>query len=167
MVDAASAKRAEELLSLLRQSIGSLPARLPQTRQSPGVVMTEWLSGDRPSGSFEPLDECELRDPQDEGGVVRCRHQELFSDEIGGHLEAGKQVARLAVRWDERINCVITNDLAIKRLRFEDVVNDELEHLDSGDQLALFDARFALMTLELARLLPALLEAFGGEGEEG
>lgn len=166
VVDASSPKRAEELLSLLRESLGKLPARLPQTHLSPTVVMTEWLTGDRQSGLFEPLDECELRDPQEEGGVVRCRNQPLFGDEIATHLEAGKRVTRLAVRWDERLNFLLTDDLTIKRLRFEDMVNDELEQLDDSDELAMFDARFALMGLELARLLPALLEAFGGESEE-
>lgn len=163
VVDAASAKKAEELLTLLRRSLGSLRLQPLRTAQSPGSVMTGWLAGTVPSGPFEPLDECELREAGDEGGVLRCRHQDLFAEEIQAHLEAGKQVHKLAVSWAERIRCTIDGDLTLKRLRFEDVVAEELEQLDEQDEAALFDARFALMTLEFRQLFPALLVAFGGE----
>ena len=79
------------------------------------------------------------------------------------HLKAGKQVTRLAVSWNERLNCIVDAELAIKRLRFEDVVHEELGELGTDDEVALFDAQFALMTLELGHFFPALFEAFGGE----
>lgn len=164
IVDAASLKKAEELLSLLRRSLGKLSAQPIRSQQSPGSVMTHWLSHAN-SGQFVPQDECELREPSDDGGVLRCRHQDLHSEEILGHIHAGKQVTRLAISWAERLSCIIDSDLSLKRLRFEDVVADELEQVESDDELALFDARFALMSLELHHFIPALLEAFGGEDE--
>ncbi len=43
-VDAASAARAEELLNLLRECIGSFPVVLPQVNSAPSATMTSWLA---------------------------------------------------------------------------------------------------------------------------
>ena len=40
---------------------------------------------------------------------------------------------------------------------------EKLDDVDADDAAARFDAAFSLMTLELARLIPGLLEALGGE----
>lgn len=167
VVDAASLKKAEELMSLLRKGLGRLSAFPIATQQQPALVMSRWISGEVDSTPFLAQDECELREPGEEGAIVRCRRIALDSEEVQNHLEAGMQVTRLAVSWDERLRCVIDNTLAIKRLRFEDVVAEELAYLDDADEAAVFDAQFALMTLELARFIPALVNAFGGENEEG
>jgi recombination associated protein RdgC len=166
VVDSASAARAEDLLSLLRESLGSLPVRPMHVRDPQGLVMTAWLKGEVDSGAFEPGDECELRDPSSEGAVVRCRRQDLDSGEVLGHLKAGKQVQRLAVSWAGRLSCRIEEDLAIKRLRFSDGLLEEGAESADDDPAGRLDADFALMSLELARFIPSLVEAFGGESNE-
>lgn len=166
VVDASSAKRAEELIALLRRSLERFPVQPPMVKMNPATVMTAWLTGDMSPAPFMPQDQCELRDPGEEGSVVRCRRQDLGAEEILKHIEVGKQVVRLAVGWNDRLSCVIGEDLAVKRLRFEDVVAEELDHLDAEDEAAAVDAQFALMTLELAKFYPSLLEAFGGEEEK-
>ena len=163
VVDTTTAKRAEELIAQLRHSLETLKLVPVQLKVNPMTIMTEWLNHDRALGNIEPLDECELKDGAEDGGIIRCRRQELFSDEVQGHLNAGKQVTKLSISWNERIRCVIDTEFSIKRLKFEDVVVEELEHVEADDELVLFDAQFALMTLELNQFIPAILEAFGGE----
>ncbi|MGD8308182.1 MAG: recombination-associated protein RdgC [Chromatiales bacterium] len=165
VVDSPNARRAEEVLSLLREGLGSLPVRPVAVRDDPSAVMTAWLLGSADSGSFSAGDECELREPSGEGAVVRCRRQDLGADEIRGHLDAGKRVRRLAVSWAERLSCRIEEDLAVKQLRFSDVLVEEGAEAGGDDAAARFDADFALMSLELRRFIPALLEAFGGEAD--
>ena len=114
-----------------------------------------------PAG-FELGDECELREPVEGGSVIRCRKQDLLADEIEAHLEAGKLVTKLAVSWDERLSCILADDVSIKRLRFLDLVMEEAGEVSADDDVARFDADFALMTLELSRFIPAWLEVFGG-----
>jgi recombination associated protein RdgC len=166
LVNASSAHKAEELTSLLRQSIGTLHITPPAVRSSPTAVMTDWLSQGSIPGDFEIDDECELREPSKEGSIVRCKRQDLTSEEIQVHLSAGKQASRLALRWDDRLSFILGDDLSIKRLKFEDVLQEEAADIDADDAAARFDADFALMSLELSRFLRRLIEILGGEEHE-
>jgi len=161
VVDTGTAKRAEELVSQLREALGTLRARPFDVQQSPVALMTAWLREGAPAG-YEIGDECELREPVEGGGVVRCRNQDLQADEILNHLEAGKLVTKLAVSWGERLSCILADDLSIKRLRFLDLVMDEAADVAADDAAARFDADFALLSLELSRFIPNWLDAFGG-----
>jgi len=164
IVNASSSKAAEDITSYLRKTIGSLPIRIPTVNQAPAAVMTSWLAKDAllPTG-FEAEAECELRDPGEEGGVVRCKGVELDSEEISIHLEAGKQVVKLAMTWEENISFLLNEDLSIKRLKFGDVMQEQLDDSGAEDAASKFDASFAIMSMEFAKLLPAVLDAFGGE----
>ncbi len=164
-VDAASAARAEELLTLLRECIGSLPLLLPQVNQAPTAVMTAWLSQHSLPDDFVLGQECELRDPGEEGGVVRCRGVDLLSEEVETHLHAGKQVARLSLHWDERLSLVLSEDLCLRRLRFTDELMKENEDIPEADQAARLDADFALMADAITSLQQRVLALFGGEAE--
>ncbi|MCP5161991.1 MAG: recombination-associated protein RdgC [Hahellaceae bacterium] len=164
IVDASSPKLAEDLTSFLRKTLGSLPVRIPAVNTAPAFVMTQWIAKDAhlPTGLVSQ-DDCELRDTGPEGGVVRCKGVALDSDEIAGHLTAGKQVVKLAMEWEENISFLLQEDLSIKRLKFGDSFQEQLDNTEADDAAARLDASFSLMSLELSRLLPALLEAFGGE----
>lgn len=165
IVDAASQSKAEELTALLRGTVDGLSIQPMAVNKRPATVMTDWLKKGTPK-DFSLEYECELRDPGDEGGIVRCRQQDLDSAEIHAHLEAGKQVARLALSWDKRLSCLIGEDLTIKRLRFSDLVHEEAAETDAEDAASRFDADFAIMGLELGRFLPRLFEVFGGVATE-
>ncbi len=162
VLDTASRKAAENALSTLRDALGSFPAVPLAPEKAPRQLMTDWLTGgDMPAG-LTLADECELRDPSGAGGaVVRCRHQDLESEEIREHLRNGKQVFQLGLSFDERIGFVLGEDLAIRKLRFHDVVTEELDTLRNDSAAEEMDARLALMTLELVRLLGKLEEWFG------
>jgi recombination associated protein RdgC len=162
-VDAASASRAEELLNLLRECVGSFPALLPQVNNSPSAVMTAWLLHRSLPDDFELGQECELRDPGEEGGVVRCRGVDLLSEEVETHLHAGKQVARMALNWDERLSVLLAEDLCLRRLRFADELMKENEDIPEADNAARLDADFALMADAVTGLQERVLALFGGE----
>lgn len=162
VLDTSSRKSAENALSTLRDAIGSFPAVPLAPQKPPRQLMTEWLTtGELPAG-LALADECELRDPSGAGGaVMRCRHQDLASDEIQEHLRNGKQVYQLGLEFDDRIGFVLGEDLVIRKLRFFDVVTEELDDTDDESAHAELQASFALMTLELGRLLDKLEAWFG------
>ena len=161
VLDTASRKSAENALSQTRDALGSFPAVPLAPEEAPRVLMTDWLaSGNLPAG-LTLGDECELRDPATAtGAIARCRRQDLDAEEVKEHLRNGKQVFLLGLTFDERISFVLGEDLVIRKLKFLDVVLDEMAD-SQADAHAEMDASLALLTLELARLLGKLEEWFG------
>ncbi|MCL2644725.1 MAG: recombination-associated protein RdgC [Betaproteobacteria bacterium] len=159
-IDTSSAARAEEVLECLRQVLDDFPLALLRPARSPASAMADWLAGDAPAG-FSVDQDCELRSVSEEKSTVRYAHHPLDGSEIRNHLATGKMPTRLALTFNDRVSFVLTDKLELKRLDFLDVVREGLA--DEDDAEALFDAEFAMMTGELAHLLPALIEVLGGE----
>ena len=150
LVDSASAKRAEDLLSTLREAIGSLPIRPLAVKIAPSATLTDWVKTQKAADDFFVLDECELRDTHEDGGVVRCKRQDLTS-------------TQLSLAWQDKLSFMLDDKLVVKRLRFEDLLQDQAEQDGGDDALGQQDASFTLMMLTLVEFLPALFEALGGE----
>ena len=163
LVNSASPKRAEDLLSTLREAIGSLPVRPLTVKMAPTAVLTEWVKTQQAAEHFTALDECELRDPQEDGGIIRCKRQDLPSDEIQLHLSTGKQVTQLSLAWQDKLSFVLDEKMIVKRLRFEDLLQDQAEQDGGDDDLSQQDASFTLMMLTFGEFLPQLFDALGGE----
>lgn len=166
IVDASSAKKAEDLCSLLRDSLGSLPVVPAQSSESPSIIMTSWLRGEDAPAKLTILDECEMREPGEDGSIIRCKRQDLFGDEVASHLDNGKLVHKLAVEWDEQLKLLLNDDLSVKRLKFCEALLTEAEDAGSEDPAAKLDADFALMCATLTDFLPQLLAYFGGDKPE-
>ena len=167
IVDAASFKKAEELTSCLRECLGSLPIVNPPLKNMPSFAMTRWLSQEAPLPDRLVLgDECELRGPGDEGGQVKVSKQELSGDEVSVHLEAGKQVSKMAMTWNDAMGFVLGDDLVIRKLKPTDTIQDQLNEVNAETAAEQFDADFALMTLTLQQMLDDMIEYLGGINEE-
>ena len=164
-VDAASPARAEDVLDALRDTLDALPVKLLKTQQSPVSAMTGWLAGGEAPGAFTIDQDCELRAVTDEKAAVRYVRHALDGQDVQDHLAAGKLPTRLALTFDDRIALLLTEKLEIKRIAFLDVVKEEAERQAETADLQM-EADFTLMTGELSRLIPALLEALGGEQKD-
>lgn len=161
VLDTASRKNAEMALTQIREALGSFPAVPLAPEEGPRALMTDWLASGKLPGGLALGDECELRDPATtSGAIARCRRQPLDAPEVKEHLRNGKQVFQLGLVFDDRLGFVLGEDLVLRKLTFFDVVLDELGD-GQADAAADMDARFALLTLELERLLVKLEAWFG------
>lgn len=161
VVDSASRKAAEDAVSEVREALGRFPATPMAPEESPRALMTDWLMGGQLPDGLALGEECELRDPAEAGAVVRCRRQDLESDEVREHLKSGKQVFQLGLVFDDRMSFVLGEDLAVRKFKFLDVVLDELGEDTAESARAELEAGFALMTLELKNLFGHLEKWFG------
>ncbi|UYB52353.1 recombination-associated protein RdgC [Xanthomonas sp. AM6] len=157
-VDTSSRKSGENVMSEIRGALGSFPALPLNAEVAPRSILTGWIAGEPLPEGLSLGEECEMKDPIEGGAVVKCQHQELRCDEIDKHLEAGKQVTKLALILDDHVSFVLGDDLVIRKLKFLDGALDQLENADQDGVRAELDARFALMSAEVRRLF-LLLEA--------
>lgn len=161
IVDSVSAIKAEEILSLMRDSLGSFEAKPFEVNQAPSAILTSWLNA-QTADQFDVQDECELRDLGEEGGIVRLRRHGLSGTEIEAHLKAGKIVVKLAVSWNDRIACVLCEDVSVKRLKLLDVIQEQAADIEADTVAERFDADFSLMSLEMRNFITHLVVVYGG-----
>jgi recombination associated protein RdgC len=128
---------------------------------SPQSAMADWLAGGEAPHGFTIDRDCELKAVGEEKAAVRYVRHPLGDEvhgEIKAHLAAGKLPTKLALTWDDRISFVLGEKMEVKRLAFLDLLKEEAEkNAEHADEQ--FDADFALMTGELTRFLPVLIEA--------
>ena len=158
-VDTSSRKTGESVVSEIRRALGSFPALPLNAEVAPRSVLTGWVAGETMPEGLSLGDECELRDPIDQGAVVKVQRMELQSDEIAKHLESGKQVTRLALNLDDHVSFVLGEDLVVRKFKLLDGAVDELESGERDDLRAELDARFILMAGEFKRLFTVLESA--------
>ena len=156
VVDTSSRKNAENVVSEVRKALGSFPALPVNAEIAPRSVLTGWIAGGPLPEGLSLGDECELKDAADKGAVVKVQRMELQSDEIARHLEAGKQVTRLALTLDDHVSFVLGEDLVLRKFKLLDGAVDQLESTERDDIRAELDARFALMAGEVKRLFAVL-----------
>ena len=162
LVNAASAKRSEALVDDLREALGSLSVIPLAPKNLPIDVMTQWVNTGQPAQGFALGEECELRDNADISSVIRCKNQDLTAVEILNHLKTGMHVSKLALSWQNRVECLLDDRLSIKQLRFSDLVQEKADEIEAEDVASQFDVDFSIMSLELSEFLKAFVSALGG-----
>ena len=60
---------------------------------------------------------------------------------------------------------ILDDQLAVKRLKFDDVISEKANERNPESKAEQFDADFAIMAGELKNFIRALTNAFGGEIE--
>ena len=143
----------------------ALDLQLIQTELSPSAAMAHWLSTREAPYNFTIDRDCELKTPDEQKSSVRYSRHTLDIDEVAQHIAAGKVPTQLAMTWNERVSFVLSDTGQVRRMKMLDVV---MEGVDKpGKDEDGFDADAAILTGELAGLLPDLLEALGGDSAGG
>ncbi len=157
-VDAAAASTGDEVMGLLAKTINPFPVLPLYTELSPGGAMTSWLLEDEAPANFSIDQDTELRSTTESRALVKYVRHSAEPEELGRHIQAGKQCTRLALTWDDRISFVLTDSLELKRIILLDVIKEQKTSI-SGDEDELFNSDMSLITLELSRMFADLLHA--------
>ncbi|WP_424407360.1 recombination-associated protein RdgC [Pasteurella sp. PK-2025] len=163
-VDASSHKLAEDVLALLRKTLGSLPVVPLAFAKDPSLVMTSWVTADKTPEWIDLQGDSKLIDFNSNGEAV-LKNQDFHCEDIQGLLVAGKQVVSLQLNWEDNLQFTLNEDGTLKRLKFADYVLDKNDDILKEDIAQRFDADFILMTSVLSKITEMLINEFGGEKE--
>ena len=161
IVNSGSFNKAEELLALLRKSLGTLPVVPAFVNYDLGVFLTSWLTEFNAPEGFAIGQEAELVDPTENGGQVKLKQHDLASDEVKNHLTNGKVVTKLAFDWQERVKFILQEDGSIKRLSYSETLKEENADIPKDDMAVKLDADFILASEEIKQLLEELIASLG------
>lgn len=171
IVDSSSSSKAEDLLSLLRKSWGSLPVTpWCAAGNTVSYIVSEWLdskdSSDKPV--YLTIDEdAELRIFDAKNTKIIYKNKNLFGGDVHEALQTGFGISKLALTWRDRISFILTSDLEIKRLKFLDFDAhpgfEEVESREEYETKGLFiqSAEFALLLDDLTSIFFAPEEDSG------
>lgn len=161
LVNTASVNKAENMLTRLRDALGSLEVHLPNTQQSPTSLMTHWLLQGSASGGFELDHDCELRGQGDVVPIVKVSKQDLTAAEVVEHVRMGKMVTQLGLIWRNQIAFILTSDFTFKRVQYLDILQEEADNYGE-DEASLAFASQILMVQSISEMVQELVAHLGG-----
>lgn len=161
IVEASSAKRAEDVLSDMRKALDALPVQQLQTHESPIRIMREWLQDGEATGAFTIDQDCELISLGADEGAVRYVNCDLGGEDVRMHLDGGKLPSLLGLTFDNRVSFIVTERLELRRIVLLDVEMERAAQ-DADNAIELFDGQFTLAAGEIEGALEALVGEMGG-----
>lgn len=163
MVVGSSSKRAADdvvkvILKTTQEAGNAIPLESLMTEQSPSAAISHWLLEKEAPAGFTVDRDLELRQPNEEKSAVRYARHNLEIDEVVAHIKSGKVPTQVAMTWTDRVSFVLSADLSLKKIELLDEVFADSTDEDNG-----FDGDVTIYTGELAKLIPDLIAALGGE----
>jgi recombination associated protein RdgC len=147
--------------------LGSLGAVRLMGEESPGAIMNQWVLGDLPN-DLELTGQFDLQDPKDDR-VVKIKGEQ-DPELVKELLDDGYWVQKMGVRRADEFSLVLTNELLLKSIKFDDELlkeNDDISSQETDSQatgseekLARLDADFVLMTQTMAQFIKELMQHF-------
>ena len=162
VVNAASFNKAEQLLAMLRKSLGSLPVVPFFGNYDLDLFLTTWLKDFKAPEFFEIGSDAVLVEPDDNAATVKVTHHELNCDEVKAHLESAKRVTSLQLKFNDRIAFNLNNDGAIKKIGYSDLLKEENADIPKEEMPVKLDADFILISSELVELITSIETALQG-----
>lgn len=157
LVNQAQGNKREELLSHLRQALGSFEAALILCKKTATDLMSQWLldnnslPNDLAIGNY-----CELKNIANIKSVSRFVNQDIQSKEAIGILEKDHFVSQLALIWQDKLRFILCEDFSLKNIQY--LEKQQLMEIEPNDILTLQ----WLFSQDLTLLYEVLIKAAGG-----
>lgn len=160
VINSGSASKAEDVLALLRKALGSLPALPWLDNHKLNTHLQLWLQNQALPQGFALGSDAELKAPDDEGAKVKFSNHLLSADEVQSHLQ-DKLVTSISLEQADALSLAVTDDGAIKRIKFHDVLTGQNDELGWEDLTARLDADLMLMASALNQALLSISQQVG------
>ena len=162
VINTSSASKAEDILALLRKALGSLPALPWLDNHKLNTNLQLWLQNKALPQGFELGNDAELKAPDEEGAKVKFSNHLLSADDVQSHLQ-DKLVTSISLQRNDSLSLQITDDGALKRLKFHDLLTGQNDELGWEDLPARLDADLLLMASALNQTLLSISQQLAAE----
>ena len=162
VINTSSASKAEDILALLRKALGSLPALPWLDNHKLNTNLQLWLQNKALPQGFELGNDAELKAPDEEGAKVKFSNHLLSADDVQSHLQ-DKLVTSISLQRNDSLSLQITDDGALKRLKFHDLLTGQNDELGWEDLPARLDADLLLMAQALNQTLLSISQQLAAE----
>lgn len=162
VIDSTSAAICDLVVTELIKATPGMEVQAVRTNELPASIMSNWLLTGEPAPDFTVDRECELKTPDEMKSVVRYARHPLDIDEVREHVRLGKVPTKLAVTFQSRVSFVLTAGLQLRKIETLAVGESEAS---AGDAESAWLAEAGLFAAEMTNLMPALIDALGGECE--
>lgn len=159
IIDIGSRGKAEDFISLLRKTLGSLPVQLIETA-NPTTIMTNWLKKQKTPRNFEFAESCTLYDPKLEGSIVRCNKHDLLNPNIQAFINDGMLVNQIQLQWKDHMQFTLREDFSVTGIKYTDAVQELAADIQTETAEQQLDASFFIMSQTINEFLQEMLHIF-------
>lgn len=164
LIESGSQSQACDVLSTVREAVGTLQTNLYPTENPLRATLTNILDNGFFSDCFDTGASADLEGSNDESSV-KIRNQELLSDEVKTHIASGSVCTALEIEWADKVVLTVTESLELKRIKPLKLLDEALDKETEGcdDIKAARDAMLFLELSEMRLLITDLFEELGVE----
>ncbi len=155
----------EKFLALFKKTFPDMHYHYIHT-QKMAPILTRWLKHNETPAPFEIEKAGVLKDPRQEGRIIRCQQQELTAPGIQSLLKDGCEVHQISLSWSDKMSFMLVSDLTLKNIRYGDEVLELAKDQNAESELQRFDADFVIMTELLSALWKQLIHLFGDKSKQ-
>lgn len=172
-IDSSSAKRGEDVLSTLRECLGSLGVRPVTVNTTPIDAFTRWVRTHQTDGPFYLTGDFQAQNRNDESDSLKAQGTSFEDDRLSDLATQDRRVTVLGLQWEtgtgEAAAFTVNEMIGIKGIKWPESIAEQAASqagdYEDPEQLhkAMLLATFTLLAAELKQLLADLLVALGGE----
>ncbi|WP_069108581.1 recombination-associated protein RdgC [Pseudoalteromonas piscicida] len=154
IVNASSFKKADEILALLRKSLGTLPVVPAFANADIAQTLTKHLRDQCPLDGFGFGGDATFTDSCEKSSEVSLKDQELNTAEVLALLN-DSLVTKLALK-SEKLRFSLSNSGIISQIKYSDIIKETNADMPNEDMALKLSADFILVASELVSLISAL-----------
>lgn len=161
-------KDAEMAASAMREVLGTFPIVPLRTKHSVPQVLTTIAKAQAEDqfDRFQVTDDFQMQALEEHPAIARCKNTDITDGHIQGMME-NKYVTHAAVLWDNKVSFKIDPKLAVRALRVDDAVFEEMNKDEEGEE-DMSSVHYASSMIEsnlVFQMVTELIHILGGEEE--